>query len=585
MLYRELVRAYEALESTDSRLEMTKVLSDLFQEVDCEILDKVIYFTEGKLYPDFYPGKLGIADKLLMRTLAFTSGEDRDTVHQIWLREGDPGLVAEELLSGKKQTSLFSQPLTVERVYSNLERVVRAEGTGSQDTKMKLLAELFHDASPLEGRYLGRIVTGRMRLGVASQTVLDALAQAFCGKEHKARVERAFNITSDLGTVGKTLCREGVEALDRMRVEVGRPIRAMLAERLSSAEEILERMGGRCAFEYKYDGVRVQAHIGEGIRLYSRRLEDLTSQFPDVVEALEEAFRGETAILEGECVPVDVNTGEMLPFQQVSHRRGRKYDLEGAMEEYPVMILLFDCLYLDGEDITRLPLLDRRKALEGAVRPGKRVKSSEMRIIDDPGEVDAFFERALQEGCEGLMAKHIGEGSVYRAGARGYMWIKYKREYRSEMTDTVDLVVVGAFAGRGRRRGLYGALLMATYQPETDRFETVCKLGSGFDDRMLASLPDILDPFLEEGKHPLVESTLEADFWFRPEVVMEVLGSEITLSPTHTSALGRLREGSGLAIRFPRFTGRLRRDKGPRDATTSEEMLAMYREQLKHVDG
>ncbi|MFW5914735.1 MAG: DNA ligase, partial [Thermoplasmatota archaeon] len=302
MLYEELVRAYEALESTDSRLEMTEVLSDLFQEVDCEILDKVIYFTEGKLYPDFYPGKLGIADKLLMRTLAFTSGEDRDTVHQIWLREGDPGLVAEELLSGKKQTSLFSQLLTVERVYSNLERVVKAEGAGSQDTKMKLLAELFHDASPREGRYLGRMVTGRMRLGVASQTVLDALAQAFCGKENKARVERAFNITSDLGTVGKTLCREGVEALDRMRVEVGRPIRAMLAERLSSAEEILERMGGRCAFEYKYDGVRVQAHIGEGIRLYSRRLEDLTFQFPDVVEALEEAFQGKTAILEGECV-------------------------------------------------------------------------------------------------------------------------------------------------------------------------------------------------------------------------------------------------------------------------------------------
>jgi DNA ligase-1 len=366
---------------------------------------------------------------------------------------------------------------------------------------------------------------------------------------------------------------------------VGSPIRAMLAERLSSPEEILEKLGGTAAFEYKYDGVRVQAHISkEGIKLFSRRLEDLTPQFPDVVSDLRKAFKGNETIVEGECVPIDLNTGEMLPFQEVSHRRGRKYGLENAIEEYPVRIFLFDCLYLDGEDLTEHPLSARRKALEGIIDQGNAARLSEMRVLDNPQEVVSFFNRALQDGCEGLMAKSIGEESVYRAGARGFLWIKYKKEYRSEMTDTVDLVAVGAFAGRGRRGGLYGALLMATYNDEKDRFETVCKLGSGFDDEFLAALPGLLEPYKEGEKHRHVESKMDADFWFEPSLVLEVLGSEISLSPIHTAAFSGIREGAGLAIRFPRFTGKVREDKGPREATSSEELEAMYRQQLKRVE-
>lgn len=582
---RDLVEVFDSLESTASRLEMTDYLAEFFSRVSCEDIDKIVYLIQGKLFPDFFPEKLGIADKLLLKALAFTSGIKDSEVQEIWLREGDPGIVALEVFGRKKQTALFSEQLTLDRVHSNLVRIARAEGSGSQDLKMKLLADILHDAMPDEAKYLARIVTGRMRLGVAAATVVDALSQAFGGKDHKLEVERAFNISSDLGLVARSLCNEGLDGLSHLHIKVGNPIRAMLAERLSSPEEILAKLGGAAAFEYKYDGVRVQAHISKDeIRLFSRRLEDLTPQFPDVVSDLRDVFTGSEAIVEGECVPIDINTGEMLPFQEVSHRRGRKYGLKDAIEDYPVRIFLFDCLYMDGKDLTEQPLPIRRKALEGIIEQGNGARLSEMRVLEDHEEVESFFNRALQDGCEGLMAKSIGAGSVYRAGARGFLWIKYKKEYRSEMTDTVDLVAVGAFAGRGRRGGVYGALLMATYNEQRDKFETVCKLGSGFDDEFLAALPRLLETYKESVKHRQVESKMDADFWFEPSLVLEVLGSEISLSPIHTAAFSMIREGAGLAIRFPRFTGRIRDDKGPREATSSEELEIMYKHQLKRVE-
>jgi len=586
MLYQDLVKVYEALESTTSRLEMTDILASLFRSTDCSHIKKIVYMTQGGIVPDFYPEKLGLADKLYLRTLLAATGANETSVRQLWAQEGDPGKVTEKVFETKKQTTLFSQPLTLDRVYDALLKVARAEGNGSQESKMRLLADILHDAKPNEAKYIARIVTGRMRLGVAAQTVIDSLAVAFASKDAKPVVERAFNITSDLGVVGETLCKKGITGLEEMHVLVGNPIRAMLAERLPSPEEILERMGGRAMFEYKYDGLRVQAHIDDGkVRLYSRRLEDLTGQFPDVVRALQEAFTCRTAILEGECVPVDINTGELLPFQEVSHRRGRKHGLTAAIEDYPVRVHLFDCLYLDGKDLTMEPLPDRRTALTRCIKVTENARFSEARVLDTVDDVQAFFREALNAGCEGLMAKSINDDSVYRAGSRGFLWIKYKKEYRSEMTDTVDLAVVGAFHGRGKRGGVYGALLMATYNPEEDRFETVSKLGSGFDDATLALLPERLNKFRQPTKHPLVESKMEADVWFEPALVLEVLGAEISISPIHTCAHRKLREGAGLAIRFPRFTGTFRDDKRPRDATTSQELLDMYSKQLKRVEG
>jgi DNA ligase-1 len=445
---------------------------------------------------------------------------------------------------------------------------------------------LLADATPKEAKYIMRTVTGSLRLGIADMTVLDALAIAYGGgKEAREDVERAYSISSDLGRVAATVVQEGIEGIRRFQVSVGEPIRPMLAERLSSPEEILEKLGGKCAAEYKYDGERLQAHkTGEKVTLYSRRLESISKQYPDAVGLFKECIKAKNAILECECVAVDVDTGELRPFQALMHRR-RKYEVEKAVEDYPVSLFLFEALYVDGKDLTREPYLSRRKMLEKIVKVSDRMKIANHVITSNAAELEKFFLEAIEDGCEGLVCKSIAKDSVYQAGARGWLWIKYKRDYKSEMTDTVDLVVVGAFHGRGKRAGTYGALLLAAYDADEDTFETVTKCGTGFTDDDLEKLPKMLQKHVVSHKHPRVNSVLEADVWFEPAVVLEILGAEITLSPIHTCAMDSVRKGSGLAIRFPRFTGKYRPDKAAEDATASSEVVELYRKQLKKISG
>jgi len=589
MEYAAIAETYQLIEGTTKRLEMTDYLVELFKKTPPDVIDKVIYLTQGKLYPDYLGIELGIAEKLAIRALAKTTGLKEKTINEMLKKSGDLGSVAEEAIKKKKQMTLFSfqeeKKLTVEKVYENFDKIARAEGEGSQEKKIQYLAELLNLSSPLEAKYIIRTVEGKLRLGIADMTILDALSVAFGGtKELRSFVERAYNIHPDLGYIARKLAEEGIEGVKKIKIQLGIPIRAMLAERLPSLEEILAKMGGRAAFEYKYDGMRIQAHVGEErIWLYSRRLENLTSQFPDVVNAIKEAFKGREGIFDGEAVPVDVNTGELLPFQVVSHRRGRKYGIEKAIEEYPVVLFLFDILYLDGEDLTSRSYPERREILERVIEETERVKFAHRLISSNIEEIKEFFNKAIEDGCEGLVAKNIGKESIYRAGAREFLWIKYKRDYKVEMGDTVDLVVVGAFAGKGKRRGTYGALLMAAYNPKKDRFETVCKLGSGFTDEQLAYLPKKFEELKIEKMHPRVYSEMDADYWFVPKVVLEVIGAEITLSPTHTCARDVVEKGSGLAIRFPRFTGRWRDDKSPEEATTTQELVEMYKNQIKKI--
>ncbi|MCD6461256.1 MAG: ATP-dependent DNA ligase [Thermoplasmata archaeon] len=584
MRYARLVDTYESLEATTKRLEMTDHLVDLFKETPPDILDKVVYLTQGKLYPDFMGVELGVGEKVAVRAIANASGHPESEIVRLWKETGDLGTTGERVLERKRQQSLFTQPLTVEAVHSGLDTLARASGRDSLDAKIKILSRLLHDATPREARYILRTVDGKLRLGIADMTILDALSLAFASKEDRPTIEAAYNRCSDLGMVAVYLAHGGLEAVRDIHLKLGVPLRAMLAERVQSMEEIFEKMGGPCLLEYKYDGLRLQAHVfGDGrVRLYSRHLEDLTDQFPDVVKSLRRSIKGHEAIVEGECVPVGPD-GEMRPFQEISHRRGRKYNLQKAMEEVPVVFFAFDILYLDGEELMDRPLPVRRKRLESLIREGggEGVRLSTALETGDIKKAEEFFQESIAAGCEGIMAKSIGEDSVYRAGARGWQWIKYKRDYKAEMSDTVDLVAVGAFAGRGRRGGAYGALLMAAYNPEEDVFETVCKLGTGFDDETLFSLRE---RFTEHPTiHPRVKSEMEADYWLVPEVVMEVAGAEITLSPIHTCARDVIRKGSGLAIRFPRFTGRWRDDKSPEEATTTKELVEMYRQQLKKV--
>ncbi len=584
MDYAVIADAYEKIEATTKRLEMTDLLVDLLKKTPKNVIDKVVYLTQGKLYPDFVGLEIGVAEKLAIKALARASGRRQSEIEDELRKSGDIGETAQKILTKKKQATFFQRALKVQNVYEVLDKMAKTTGSGAVDSKMALLAGLLSDASPKEAKYIMRTVTGNLRLGIADMTVLDALAIAYGGgKEARELIERAYNISSDLGRVAKVVAEQGLEGIKRFQVVVFEPIRPMLAERLSSPEEILEKLGGKCIAEYKYDGERVQAHKkGNEVVLYSRRLEDISDQYPDAIELVKEHVKAKEAILEAECVAIDLETGEMRPFQELMHRR-RKYEIEQAMEQYPVSLFMFDALYVDGKDLTLAEYLVRRKALEKALKESDRVKAANHILTSKAKELEAFFEEAIADGCEGLICKAIGKDSVYQAGARGWLWIKYKRDYKSEMTDTVDLVVVGAFHGRGKRAGTYGALLLAAYNPEADTFETVTKCGTGFTDKDLANLPEMLQKHMIPHKHSRVQSMLEADVWFEPKMVLEILGAEITLSPIHTCAMDSIRKGSGLAIRFPRFTGKYRTDKAAEDATTSTEIVEMYRSQLKQI--
>src|SRR2546425_843650 len=373
--------------------------------------------------------------------------------------------------------------LTVDEVYEGLDRAARASGEGARTSRIAAIAGLLGRATPAEAKYIVRMATGKLRLGVGDMTILDALAEVFAGGKHaRKELERAYNLTSDLGYVAAVVAEGGLEKIRKIHVVVGKPIRPMLAERLGDPREI------------------------------------------------------------------------------------------------PTTLFVFDTIYVDGKDLTEEPYQERREALTHVVKLHARFRMATFAEVTSVDELERVFEQAVQDGCEGLVCK--ATGGVYQAGARGWQWIKFKREYRSEMTDAVDLVVVGAIHGRGRRGGSYGALLMAAYDDKDDNFKTVCKLGTGFSDKFLGDLPKMLRRY-ERSERPVhVNTRIVPDVWLEPALVFEVIGAEITLSPVHTAGWDVVRNGSGLAIRFPRFT-RMREDKSPTDATTVKELVEMYRRRVK----
>ena len=536
--------------------------AELVRATPVELLPTVCYLSQGMIAPQFAGIDLGLAEKLAVRALATAAGAaGRRGRRGAGGRRPGPGR------GGAARRGAADRPATLDvpTVVDTLHEVAGAEGTGSQGRKLDLLAGLLARATPLEARYLLRLVTGNLRLGIGTPTVLDALAAVYAGgRKDRPVLERGYNICCDLGLVAGTLARDGLAAVERLAVRPGNPVRVMLAQRLSEAADILAKLGGECAAEYKYDGIRIQAHrTADGrIELYTRGLERVSDQFPDLVEVLGAGLRPGEAILEGEAVAYDAAAGELRPFQEVMFRR-RKHGIAEAVRDVPIGLFCFDLLYADGEDLTRLPYPERRERLAAALTLSDRLRLTTAVRVADPAALDTAFEQAIADGCEGLLCKSVGPASGYQAGARGWQWIKLKRDYRTELSDTIDLVVVGAFAGRGRRRGTYGALLLAAYDSATDTFRTVGKCGTGFSDAELATLPERLAPLIRPERPAEVDARAPADVWFTPALVLEVLSAELTLSPNHTAGWGRLKDDAGLAMRFPRFTGRWRDDKGP----------------------
>jgi len=582
------------MEQTTSRLMLTNYLVSLFKNTPSNIIDKVIYLLQGKLHPDYEGIELGIAEKMALRALSQSSSSDPQLISQLYRQTGDLGDTAMKIMDSKNQSNVtfFSKnKLTVEFVYATLDKITRITGTGSQGLKLRCINSLLIHSTPREARYIMKLVMNTLRLGIADYTILDALAVAFTkDKSNRKILENAYNVSSDLGTLSKILAIEGIESVKSIKISLYKPIRPMLAERVRTAQEALEKMGVMAAVEYKLDGERVQIHKGKGkckVELFSRRLENITLNYPDIVKEVYDSIALKEAIIEGEVVAIDPQTSIFLPFQELMHRR-RKHKVEEAMKDYPVVVNIFDILFVDGVDKTFLPYSQRRELLEKMVKYLKKNDNNDndnmirlvpQAIVKDVDQIEKFMASAIESGCEGIMIKHLS-GS-YRAGAREYSWVKLKREYRTELADTLDLVIVGALYGRGRRAGKYGALLLAAYDHNSDIFRGVCKVGTGFTDKNLDDFYNGLEKHIIHHNHPRVDTKIEMNVWFEPKVVIEVISSEITLSPTYTAGIHCIREGYGLALRFPKFTGKIRDDKNPEDATTVEELINLYKKQIR----
>ena len=575
-----IAEIFERMESTPKRIELTNLLVELLKKTPKKIIPNAVYLLQGIIRPNFEGVELGVAEKLAIRAISKSSGLSIKKIEDDYKKCGDLGITASNILKLKTQTTFTAEKITLERVYETLFRIAKLVGKGSQDLKMKYISSLLNDATPLEAKFVLKILLGTLRLGIAENTIMDALAIAFTGKkENKEQIENAYNVSSDLGKVSLLIATDGMNEIKKFKISLFSPIRPMLADRVKSEKEAIKKMSEIFAAEYKLDGERVQIHKqANEVVLFSRRLENITQYYPDIVENVKKSLSVNEGVFEAEIVPVNENTGEFLPFQELMHRR-RKYKLEKAISQYPITVNFFDVLYFDKKDCLNLEYFERRNILEKLVNEDDFLKLVPMLLVKNENEIEDFLENSINSGCEGLMLKTLD--APYRAGARGSNWLKLKREYRNELGDSLDLIVIGAYFGRGRRTGLYGTLLLGTYNPDKDNFPSVCKVGTGFTDESLDQLYQILSNKITLKKNSRVVSEMEADVWFEPELVLEIVASEITLSPIHKTGLNLIRKGSGFALRFPKFTGKIRYEKAVEDASTDEEVLTLYNGQSK----
>jgi len=562
--YTILAEAFEKLEKTPSYLNKNAIIVELLKKTPVEEMERVVLLLLGRTWPAYVSKETGVGLQQLKKAVAKASGYSSSEIDKLMKQIGDLGEVARGLLGKKKQVTLFAEPLTVKKVFENIKALPEITGAGSVDRKIAAIAELLTSSTPLEAKYVTRTVLGDLRVGVAEGRLRDAIASAF--NVSSDAVEHAYMLTTDYAVVAKVAAAGRERGLAKLGLSVGHPVNPMLAQRAEGIDEVLERMKGKAAFELKLDGIRIQAHKdSNSIALFTRRMEDYTSMFPDLVDPIRQALKPKQAIIDGELVAIDPRTGRPLPFQEVLKRR-RKYEIKEAIKQIPVEIHFFDVLMSDGKTLLDEPYTKRREALERIVDPSAKVMVVDQLVTGNREEIQEFMSKSLARGHEGLLAKDLNAN--YRAGRREFVWLKLK-----PVLETLDLVVVGGLYGKGKRAGYFGSYILAARDEESGKFLTVTKCGSGFTDEDLKELTKIFKKIQIKKPHEDVDIEIDCDMYFEPRIVFEVVYEELQVSPAE-------KHTSGFGMRFPRYV-RIREDRRPDETNTVQEIGQLYSEQQK----
>jgi len=585
MKFKKLAGYFEKIEKTASRLEMTEILAELFKEASVNEIDEIVYLSLGRLRPKYESIEFNMAEKMMLRVISTAYGVDLNKVKEIFKKKGDLGEIVEEV--GKRSVNV-DKNLSVAEVYKRLMDIAVDEGQGSQERKIQNMAILIRNLDQLSAKYVMRIPVNKLRLGFSDMTVLDALSWMKKGdKSLRKDLERALNVSADIGKIVVVFKEKGLQGIGMIKVEPGVPIRMAMAERLPNAEKMIEKLE-LFAVEPKYDGLRVQIHLNKGkylqlagqeemfgkakklVRIFSRNLDNMTDMFPDIAEAVEK-LKARTIILDGEAVAYDVKTGKWLTFQETIQRK-RKHGVKGKIKELPVKVMVYDILYLDGKSLMGKPFRERRKILEQVM---KGVESdlilARQEIVSDVKELRKLLKQYLREGLEGVMCKKLT--TEYQAGSRNFNWVKFKKTNESELVDTIDAVVMGYYAGKGRRSGFGIGAFLAGIRDKKGRIGSVAKIGTGVSDEQWVEIKKRCDLIAvrDKPKEYVVDKNLEPDVWVRPEIVVEIMADEITKSPIHAFSL---------ALRFPRLV-EFRDDKNLDQVTDIKELKKLFGMQRK----
>jgi DNA ligase-1 len=561
--FSELSASLDQMEATSSRNELVRILSEVYRACSVDELEPITYLIQGRLAPFFEPVEIGLGERLLINAIAAAYTVPKEEVAKLNRQTGDLGVTAQRLAPASRRES----PPIVE-VHRRMSQIAAAEGAGSQQEKLDGFTSLLGELDSASAKHLVRITLGKMRLGIGDPTVLDAMSFATKGdRSLRPVLEAAYNRTSDLGLIARTLWEAGETGLDALKVRAGHPLRPQLAERLPNPEAVIKKLG-TVGVQPKYDGLRVQMHKDGGhVSIFSRNLESMTEMFPELVEAAS-SLKAKTVILDGEAIAYDPDSEEYVPFQETTARR-RKEGIQEMAARVPMRAFVFDVMFRDGSDLTPLPYERRFEIVQELIRDSDTLVVAPLMKTDSTDVLTAELLDNISRGLEGVVAKRLD--SPYQAGARNFNWVKLKRNTSGQLNDTVDVVLLGYYRGKGKRTEFgAGALLAGVYDGDKDEFVTISKLGTGLSDQGWRDIHQRLAALEVAGKPPRVNSVLVPDAWLEPAIVVEVLADEITPSPRHTA---------GFALRFPRIVSFRTADKKPEDATSLREIREMFEQQ------